>query len=113
MKTRNGFVSNSSSTSFIITNKTNNDLTLLDFVNETPELVNKFKRDYGYNNNEGYNQEKMIACAKKRNETLHLGDNEVEYGDNDGDTLGTVYDYMLRGGGETTRFKWCYLESNR
>ena len=39
MKIRKGFVSNSSSTAFMITNLTNKEKTLVDFVEENPQLI--------------------------------------------------------------------------
>ena len=39
MKTRIGYISNSSSTSFIIRNISNKHKTLVDFVKENPELI--------------------------------------------------------------------------
>ncbi|MFA5406998.1 MAG: hypothetical protein WC307_06600 [Candidatus Nanoarchaeia archaeon] len=97
MKVRTSFVSNSSSTSFIITNLTSEPLTLLDFVKENPQVLEEF----------------MIKCAEQRAQTLMPGDNTVEYGDEDGDKLGVVYDYGLRDGGSSARFKWEFLEYNR
>ena len=42
MKTRTGFVSNSSSTSFIITNKTAQPVNLVEFVIENKHLIDEF-----------------------------------------------------------------------
>ena len=49
MKTRNGFVSNSSSTAFIITNRTKEKKTLVDFVMENPQLIREFREQYDWN----------------------------------------------------------------
>jgi hypothetical protein len=48
MKIRSGFVSNSSSTSYYITNRTDQDLTLEDFVRDAgPDLLQGFLERYG------------------------------------------------------------------
>ena len=110
MKARIGFVSNSSSCSFIIKNTTNKTLTLEDFVKENPELVVAFNHCYnGYN----FNQEQMLANAKTRNQKFKPGKNIVSYGDEDGDTLGHVFDYILRNGGSSESFSWRFYESLR
>ena len=109
MKIRNGFVSNSSSTSFVITNTSMNNLTLLDFVNENPKLVELFNEEYGHS----YTQFDMEQCAESRNQILFCGENIVGYGDEDGDILGQVYDYILRNGGESKSFSWSFKEYNR
>ena len=111
MKTRKGFVSNSSSSSFIITNKTDKDLTLTEFVKEFGKhLVETFNRSYDYK----HTYKEVLLNAKKRDKegyTYHeepnweskvrkayflVGENIVSFGDDDGDTLGAVFDYMLR-----------------
>lgn len=44
MKFRHGFVSNSSSSSFVIINKTNRTMTIVDFVLDNAELVRRFSQ---------------------------------------------------------------------
>jgi len=109
MKIRNGFVSNSSSTCFVITNTSMDNKTLADFVNENPELVELFNDCYDYE----YTHFDMMQCAEFRNQTLFAGDNSVQYGDEDGDILGQVYDYILREGGKSKNFSWKFKEYNR
>ena len=45
MKTRQGFISNSSSSSFIIRNNSDKELTIVDFVKENPQLIEQFKKN--------------------------------------------------------------------
>ena len=107
MKIRNGFVSNSSSCSFFIYNKTNKSLSLVDFVKENPYLLEDFLEGYPmYKNNKDFSQETMIKNAKERKQKFRPGQNIVSYGDEDGDVLGNVFDYILRDGGKSKSFTW-------
>jgi hypothetical protein len=110
MKVREGFVSNSSSTSFVITNKTKKDLTLLDFVKENPQLVTDFDNQYAWHS---HTQEEMEECATRRGDVFHPGKNWATYGDEDGDVLGAVLDYMLREYGTSENFTWEFYDSLR
>lgn len=118
MKIRNGYVSNSSSSSFIIKNISNESKTIIDFAKETSYLCEMFCDEYGYNN-ESYNEKEYIKDAINRQLNkwgFSLPPNEsVEYafGDEDGDVIGTVCDYMMRIGGKTDSFSWRFFESLR
>jgi hypothetical protein len=114
MKSRNGFVSNSSSTSFVITNKTKESVDLVKFVEENPELVMYYNVEYDGK----YKNTTLLEVARKKNITWKPGENKVcTFGDHDGayasTAIGEVYDTMLREGGESRSFKWRFLTMNR
>lgn len=114
MKARRGFVSNSSSSSFIITNTSRTKKTLLDFVVENPEIVEDFGEEYGYQNDGEHTQENMISDAENDNIDFAPGESKVcVFGDEDGTVMGRVYDYMLRYGGTSNNFKWKFHEHLR
>lgn len=92
MKIRSGFVSNSSSTAFIIWNKTNENKTLVDFVKENPQLLKQFIEEYN-ETDPAYILETMIQDAI--NERMIWAPNEKKYcvfGDEKGPILCRVFD---------------------
>ena len=115
MKNRNGFVSNSSSTSFIITNISGKRKTLVDFVKENPQLIEEFKKEFSrYEDVSEYTQEKLIESARENNIRFY-GSNKKEcvFGDESGTLIGQVFDYMLRDGGSSESFTWEFNEYYR
>lgn len=107
MKDRSGFVSNSSSTSFIITNKTNKALPLLEFVQENLDLIDEFNLEYNWHN---YSYADALGSVGCYDYILCPGKNECTFGDEDGNPLGNIYDYALRDGGSSERFSWRFNE---
>lgn len=111
MKVRSGFVSNSSSSSFIITNKTSEDKTLVDFVMENPQLVEEFVTKYYWHE---YTQEELLESAERRRTVLPANSSHrYIFGDEDGDVIGHVFDYILRDDGSSDSFAWEFDESLR
>jgi len=141
IKTRNGFVSNSSSTSFIIENKTKDRLHLCEFIKENSHLIKQYEEEYspiiGKEFWKSHIDEKLnlktledvisLMCQEakeleksrgtnwnpKRTKALAPGKNSVQFGDEQGTLLGEIYDYILREGGESKRFKWRFDFYNR
>lgn len=115
MKVRDGFVSNSSSSSFMITNKSRSVADLVKFVQENPHLIEDYKIEYSWNEDEEWaNQHSLIMSALENNKIWQPGETkEVVFGDEDGTIIGRVFDYMLREGGESDSFSWRFHESLR
>jgi len=112
MKIKNDFITNSSSTAFIITNTSEKDLDLVDFVKENPQLIEEFKQEYKWHASDPkYTQENMIMSAVKNNEKFAAGDSKYcVFGDEDGTLIGGVFDYILRDGGSSKNFTWRFSE---
>ena len=115
MRIRTGFVSNSSSASFMVINKTDKPLTIADFVTDNPQLIEKYIKEYGYKgcNMDGYTQGNLLVSAEEEDETLYPGENYTTFGDEDGTLIGRVFDYILRDGGTSDRFSWRFVEYHR
>ena len=118
MKIRTGFVSNSSSTAFIITNMSDSVKTIVDFVNETPWLIENFVEEYGQC--ECCSQGHLLVSAEEvlltrpEERTWEPGESKYTiFGDEDGTLIGSVYDYILRDGGNSESFIWRYEEALR
>lgn len=114
MKLRQGFISNSSSTSFMITNTSTKKKTIVDFVEENPQLIEQFVKKYDWNDDPSLTQEELIKSAKAANIKFKPKEKkECVFGDEQHTVIGRVFDYILRDGGKSKSFKWKFYKSLR
>lgn len=118
MKYRRGFISNSSSTSFTITNISRETKTTEDFVEEIgEEMIQLFDEEFGIGHlckdDEGITLYQLLKDAKSDPYHVKFKPGQsinIAFGDEQGPVLGHIFDYILREGGKSKSFTWKFHE---
>lgn len=106
MKIKNDFVTNSSSTSYVIINNTKNDIEFSDFLKEVFPKVQNTAGKWGISIDD------LIKDAEiKKSEQLKKGNNYRRYNDWYESAIGTFFVNIL-GCGKTNRFEYYETEGN-
>lgn len=115
MKLKITFITNSSSTGFLITNISDKPKTLVDFVLENPQLIEQFKKEYSWHATDPkFSQIFLVESAKEYDIDFAPGEQKTcIFGDEDGTLIGEVFDYILRDGGRSKSFVWEFHEYYR
>lgn len=110
MKVRGCFVSNSSSSSFVIMNTTAEWLTLADFVQENAQVIEQYVEEHAWWKEEKYNQGALLRCAEEHPMEFLPGENTVYFSDEQGRATDVLRSALLAGD-RSARFVWWFKES--
>lgn len=97
----------------MITNRSDKHRTLVEFVVENPQLIERWNNEYSWGVNV-YSQFQLLISAYENDIVFEPHESRpCTFGDEDGTLIGRVFDYILRSGGSSKNFDWTFLEYHR